>query len=160
MNFPIPDVVKNFRYIMDSIKRATGNIKKHGDDNSKGMPMAITLHFPPLTLSYSYAYNEGDPQFEECTGDCHIGLLEHLRVVMQYNTLKLCHKKGVRNKNSTCRLIGLPLHALVVYGFSYPSGSFFFFLFSFFFKVASDMSIVDPFDNALSSSFTDIGASY
>ncbi|KAJ7292886.1 ribosomal protein L1-like protein [Mycena rebaudengoi] len=56
MNFPIPDVVKNFRYIMDSIKRATGNIKKHGDDNSKKATpiMKVTLssrNAPAIVIS-------------------------------------------------------------------------------------------------------------
>jgi hypothetical protein len=27
MDFPIEDVVKNFRYVLDSIKRVTGNLK-------------------------------------------------------------------------------------------------------------------------------------
>ncbi|KAJ7070609.1 ribosomal protein L1-like protein [Mycena amicta] len=37
MDFPVEDVVKNFRYVMDSIKRVTGNVKLRDarDDNQR-----------------------------------------------------------------------------------------------------------------------------
>ncbi|KAK7007023.1 natural resistance-associated macrophage protein-domain-containing protein [Favolaschia claudopus] len=35
LDFPIDDVVKNFRHVLDSIKRVTGNVKKRDQEESK-----------------------------------------------------------------------------------------------------------------------------
>ncbi|KAJ6623096.1 ribosomal protein L1-like protein [Mycena sp. CBHHK59/15] len=57
MNFPIADVVKNFRYVMDSIKRVTGNVKMRDNREStrKVTPiMQVTLssrNAPGITIS-------------------------------------------------------------------------------------------------------------
>ncbi|KAJ7750250.1 ribosomal protein L1-like protein [Mycena metata] len=58
MDFPIEDVVKNFRYVLDSIKRVTGNVKlrdRSQENTRKVTPiMKVTLssrHAPGIPIS-------------------------------------------------------------------------------------------------------------
>ncbi|KAJ7016845.1 ribosomal protein L1-like protein [Mycena alexandri] len=58
MDFPIEDVVKNFRYVLDSIKRVTGNVKlrdRSQENTRKVTPiMRVTLssrHAPGIPIS-------------------------------------------------------------------------------------------------------------
>ncbi|KAJ7508657.1 ribosomal protein L1-like protein [Mycena galericulata] len=51
MDFPVEDVVKNFRYVMESIKRVTGNIKlrDHREENTRKAPTVTPI--TKVTLS-------------------------------------------------------------------------------------------------------------
>jgi hypothetical protein len=83
MDFPIEDVVKNFRHVLDSIKRVTGNVKKRDQDDTKqrkgtlafGCGQSMVLIF----VFVSDSANEGYSQHEECSGNTNIGLLDSVQ---------------------------------------------------------------------------------
>lgn len=80
MDFPIEDVVKNFRYVLDAIKRVTGNVKMRDPrDEVKRKGTSISLPRESLHLtSRSDPDNEGYSEHEECSGNTNIRLLGSL----------------------------------------------------------------------------------
>ncbi|KAJ7269292.1 ribosomal protein L1-like protein [Mycena haematopus] len=44
MDFPIEDVVKNFRHVLDSIKRVTGNVRRRDQDETKQRKGTFLFH--------------------------------------------------------------------------------------------------------------------
>lgn len=77
MDFSIEDVVKNFRYVMDAIKRVTGNVKLR-DTREDNQRKGTTLPFEWMLFSLlaSDTDYEGHAQLEECSGYTDIRLLE------------------------------------------------------------------------------------
>lgn len=50
MHFPIADVIKNVKYFMTVVKRATGNIRDAAASKEKGGPKPCKSYMPILRL--------------------------------------------------------------------------------------------------------------